>query len=290
MRYEGKLYRPPSEHNAYILQATIGCSWNRCVYCDMYRDKTYRVRDLSETLKDIAMAGAVAREEVTKVFVADGDALGMPMGHWASILEKIQIEFPKVRRVSCYAMASNVLEKSPEELRCLRERGLSRVYIGPESGDDVTLKRIAKGSTFEEHVSAARLLHAVGIEQSMIVLLGVGGTERTRQHAEGTAALITEMDPKFVSALTTTVVPGTPLARMQERERFELPSVAEMLHELRAIVAHAKPTNAIFRTNHASNYLPIRGVLPNDGPEIVSMIDAALSGAVALRPEWTRGL
>lgn len=290
MRYEGTLYRPPSEANAYILQATIGCSWNKCVYCDMYRDKSYRVRALEETLRDISMAGAVAGSEVSKVFVADGDALGMTVEHWVPILERIREVFPRVRRVSCYAMASNILEKSSEELMLLRGLGLTRVYIGPESGDDVTLKRIAKGGTFDAHVRAAKALRTAQIEQSMIVLLGVGGTKRAEEHALRTADLITEMDPEFVSALTTTVVPGTPLARMQSKERFELPSISAMLGELRTIVDRAAPTCATFRTNHASNYLPLRGTLPHDGPEIVAMIDAALAGNVALRPEWSRGL
>ena len=236
------------------------------------------------------MAGAVAGSEVTKVFVADGDALGMPLSHWLPILEHIRTSFPKLRRVSCYAMASNVLAKTADDLNTLRESGLTRVYIGPESGDDVTLKRIAKGSSFDEHVRAARALHTANVEQSMIVLLGVGGVRRAKEHAEKTADLITKMDPNFVSALTTTVIPGTPLARLQERQKFELPSVAQMLGELRVMVDRARPSHALFRTNHASNYLPLRGTLPEDGTEIVAMIDAALSGDVALRPEWSRGL
>ncbi len=291
MRYVGKLYRPPSEADAYILQATIGCSWNRCTYCDMYRDKpTFRVRPLAESLADLEMAGARHGARVDKVFVADGDALVMPLDHWEAILDGARRAFPRLRRVSSYAMAGNVLEKSDAELARLRAAGLARLYIGPESGDDTTLKRIAKGSTAAEHVAAAKKARAAGMELSVIFLLGAGGVERSQEHAEASAALATAMDPAFLAALTLTVVPGTPIARLEERGRFELPDVAGLLGELRTFVAAAAPTDALFRTNHASNYLPLGGRLPRDRARILGTLDAALDGAVPLRPEWSRGL
>jgi len=290
MRYEGKLYRPPSEADAYILQATIGCSWNKCTYCDMYRDKQYRVRDLAQTLEDIELAATKLGPRVQKLFVADGDALGMPMEHWLAVLRLAKQRFPNLRRVSCYAMASNVLEKSDLELALLRSHGLSMLYIGPESGDPQTLKRIAKGSTHEDHVSAASRARAAGMKLSVIVLLGIAGTARSHEHATATASLITGMDPAFFAALTTTVVPSTPLMKLQTTGRFELPTIEQMLAELREIVLHANPTDAVFRTNHASNYLPLGGRLPRDRQQIVTLIDRALAGKIALRPEWARGL
>ena len=290
MRYEGKIYRPPSEADAYILQATIGCSWNHCTYCDMYRDKEYRVRDLEATLEDLRAAASEYRGRIGKLFVADGDALGMPLEHWRPILSEAAARIPGLRRVSCYATAKNILERSDEELQELRAAGLSQLYIGPESGDDVTLKRIAKGSTHAEHVLAAQRVHAAGMKISVIVLLGVGGTERSKEHAEATGDLITAMDPEFLGALTTTVVPTTPLATLSSRGRFQLPTVPEMLGELRTIVDRARPRDALFRTNHASNYLPLGGRLPVDRERIVTTIDAALSGDIRLRPEWSRGL
>ena len=290
MRYEGRLYRPPSEADAYILQATIGCSWNACVYCDMYRDKKYRVRDLRESLEDVRAAGVRFGDRVRKVFVADGDALGMPLDHWLPILAEARKVFPRLERVSCYAMASNVIEKTSSELAELRTLGLSRLYIGPESGDDTTLKRIAKGSTFAEHVDAAKKAHAAQMALSVIVMLGVAGTLRSAEHARQTAALITEMDPEYFAALTTTVVPGTPLATLERRARFALPDTGQLLGELRTIVAEARPTRAVFRTNHASSYLPLAGTLPGDRTRIVAAIDAALDGKIPLRPEWARGL
>ncbi|MET0340197.1 MAG: radical SAM protein [Polyangiales bacterium] len=290
MRYEGKLFRPPSEHDAYILQATIGCSWNACVYCDMYRDKRFRVRALDESLADLDMAAARFGPQVRKLFVADGDALVLPLDHWLPLLAAARARFPALERVSCYAMASNVLEKTDAELKTLREAGLARLYIGPESGDDVTLKRIAKGSTFDDHVRAAERARAAGMELSVIVMLGVGGEARSDAHAERTAELITRMDPAFLGALTTTVVPGTPLLTLVQRDRFTLPSMGAMFRELRTIIDLARPTDCLFRSNHASNYLPLGGVLPRDRERIVATIDAALAGEVRLRPEWARGL
>jgi len=290
MRYEGKIYRPPSEADAYILQATIGCSWNACVYCDMYREKAFRVRALEDTLQDIALARGSLGGAVRKVFVADGDALILPVEHWQTILEALRAAFPRLTRISCYATARNVLDKTEPELRALRDAGLRRLYIGPESGDDVTLKRIAKGATFEEHERAAAQARRAGLEQSVIVMLGIAGVERSAEHAERTAALVTAMDPDYLAALTTTVVPGTPLATLVRRDRFELPDVSHMFRELRTIVADARPTRAVFRTNHASNYLPLAGTLPDDRAAIVAAIDAALAGRIALRPESRRGL
>lgn len=290
MRYEGQIYRPPSEADAYILQATIGCSWNHCTYCDMYRSKAFRVRALDETLEDIRAAGSSFGANVTKVFVADGDALVLDLAHWEAILDACRRAFPRMRRVSAYATAMNVNKKSPAELARLHELGLSLLYMGPETGDDVTFKRIAKGSNFEEHVEAARRAHDAGMKVSAIFLLGAGGTERTHEHATESAKLITAMDPEFVSALTLTIVPGTPIAKMQAQGKFTLPSVNRMLGELRTMVAEASPSDAVFRTNHASNYLPLAGRLPQDRKRIVSLLDKALAGDLALRPEWSRGL
>ena len=289
MRYEGQLFRPPSEARSYILQATIGCSHNLCTYCAMYRDKEFRERDLSEVLEDIAAAGETS-PQTNKVFVADGDALVMGMDRWKLILDSLSRAFPRLRRVSCYATAQNLLDKNEEELRLLRDAGLSLLYIGPESGDDLTLKRIVKGNSFQDHAVAAKKAHAANMKISAIVLLGAGGVERTQEHARETARLITEMDPEYLSALTLTVLPGTPIHRMMEKGKFELPEVEGLLRELRTMVAESEPTRALFRTNHASNYLNLEGRLSRDREKIVSVIDAALRGEVPLRPEYFRGL
>lgn len=289
MRYVGRIYRPPSEADAYILQATIGCSWNHCTYCDMYRDKEFALRPLEQTLEDIDEAARQVGPRVEKLFVADGDALILPMDHWRAILERARERFPNLRRASCYAMARNVRDKTDEELAELRALGLSTLYIGPESGDDVTLKKIAKGDTFEGHVEAARRAKAAGLKLSVIALLGIA-PERPEEHARATARLVTEMDPEYFAALTVTVVPGTPLAKLRAKGRFEVPPIEGLLEELRLMVAEARPTDALFRTNHASNYLPLGGRLPRDRERICEVIDAALRGEIPLRPERTRGL
>ncbi len=290
VRYHEPLFRPPSEADSFILQATLGCSWNACTYCAMYRGKRYQVRPLHDVLADISEARARFAEGVRHVFVADGDPLGMDLGQWEPILLALTASFPRLRRVSTYATARNLLEKSPDELRRLRELGLSLLYIGPESGDDPTLRRIAKGASAAEHVEAARKAREAGLEQSLIFLLGAGGRERSEAHARASGHLATAMDPRFLSTLTLTVIPGTPLSKLEHQGRFELPEVPELLTELRWFIEEAHPSAAIFRSNHASNYLPIGGRLPRDRAAILAAIDAALAGQVPLRPEWARGL
>jgi radical SAM superfamily enzyme YgiQ (UPF0313 family) len=291
MRYVGKLYRPPSEAHSYVLQATIGCSWNKCTYCDMYRDKpVFRVRELGETLEDIAEAGRRYGPNVDKVFIADGDALVMNLSTWHPILDACRATFPRLRQISCYATAQNVLEKSDDELRELRELGLNLLYMGPESGDDRVLKRIAKGARRADFIAAAQRARAANMKLSAIFLLGAGGVALSHEHAEASGTLATEMDPDYLAALTLTVVPNTPIARLQATGRFELPDVHGLLSELRIFVENARPTSALFRTNHASNYLPLGGTLPEDGERIAAVIERALSGDIPLRPERTRGL
>jgi radical SAM superfamily enzyme YgiQ (UPF0313 family) len=286
---EGTLYRPPSEANSYILQATIGCSWNKCTYCDMYRDKTYRIRELSECLAELKEVGIRYGQRIDKLFIADGDPLVMPMEHWLPILQTARHYLPNLQQISCYALASNVLEKTPEQLRMLREQGLNLLYIGPESGDDMTLKRIAKGLTAADHVAAAIMAHEAGMALSVIVLLGIAGIERSQEHAQATAELVTAMNPKFLAALTTMIIPGTPLYRLETTGRFKLPSIEMILQEIRTIVAQSQLTHTVFRTNHASNYLPLSGILPADQDRIIGVIDHALKGKVPLRPEsWRR--
>lgn len=295
------VYRPPSEAHSYILQATLGCSWNNCTYCAMYRDKPFAVRPLADTLQDVAEAGRRFGAGVEKVFVADGDALVLAPDHWEALLDACHRAFPNLRQVSCYATAENLVEKGATVLARLRRAGLGLVYVGPESGDEPTLRRIAKGPRppgsprdlpylFDRHVEAARVAREAGLPISAIFLLGAGGVSRSDAHALGSAALASAMDPAYLSALTLTVVPGTPLAKLAERGAFALPEPLAMLRELRTFLAHARPTHAVFRTNHASNYLPLAGDLPRDTPRLLATLDGALSGGVALRPEWARGL
>ena len=296
MRYEGTVYRPPSEANSFLLQATIGCSWNHCTYCAMYRDKQFRIRPLAETLEDVATAGRSCGgrhsygDRVRKVFVMDGDALAMDIELWEPILQALSDTFPNLRRVSCYATALNLLAKSHQELERLRELGLKLLYIGPESGDDATLKRIAKGANSTDHIEAASKARRAGMKQSLIFLLGAGGAEHSLEHATASARLATAMDPEFLSVLTLTIIDSTPIHKLAKSNRFQMPTVECIMRELRIIVAEASPRDAIFRSNHASNYLPIAGRLPRDREAILQLIDTALTGDVPLWAEWSRGL
>ena len=290
VRYDEPLFRPPSEADSFILQATLGCSWNACTYCAMYRGKRFQVRPIEAVLADIAEARARFSEDVRHVFVADGDPLSMDLAQWEPMLLALTASFPRLRRVSTYATARNLLEKTPAELKRLRELGLSLLYIGPESGDDATLRRIAKGADSADHIEAAQKAREAGMEQSLMFLLGAGGRERSESHARASGRLATAMDPRFLSTLTLTVIPGTPISTLEDQGRFELPDVIGLLRELRWFVEEAQPSAAIFRSNHASNYLPIGGRLPRDQASILAAIDEAIAGNLPLRPEWARGL
>lgn len=294
LKYEGPVYRPPSEADSLILQATIGCSWNHCTYCAMYRHKRFRVRPLDELIGEMEhVAAMVARGKVPpirRVFVGDGDALVLPLDYFVGLLDGIGRYFPLASRISCYATARNLLERSVEDLASLRERGLRLLYIGPESGDDATLKAIAKGASAADHVEGARRAHQAGIEQSLIFLLGAAGRARSEEHARAAGRLTTQMNPRYVSLLTLTVVPDTPLMQLQQRGAFQLPEIRQLLEEIRFFLLEARPENAVFRSNHASNYLPLSGRLPRDSARLLESIDAALQGQIALRPEWARGL
>ena len=289
MQYVGPLFRPPSEAQSLIVQATLGCSWNRCTYCDMYRTKSFEIRDIGDVLKDVSRLPEATRRTTRRVFVADGDALVMPMTDWRYLLDGLHRILPNLERVSAYAMARNILDKTEAELRELRASGVSMLYVGPESGDDVTLKRIAKGDDAKAHVDAAALAHRADIQLSVIALLGIG-RERMREHAEATGRLVSAMNPRYFSALTVTVVPGTPLEKEARRGRFEVPPVLSLLEELQWMLKATEVTDTTFRTNHASNYLPLAGRLPDDKDRLLEILDAALAGQIALRPDWMRAL
>lgn len=287
----GRIYRPPSEAQSFLLQVTIGCSHNRCAYCDMYRDKQFRPKPWETVQADIDEAAALG-PRFRRVFLCDGDALILPTRRLLPILEEIKAKLPWVERVGVYGDTRSVGRKSVEELTQLREAGLGIVYHGMESGDDETLRRIDKGGTAEQCIETAAKLREAGIIHSVMVLLGVGGTDRSHEHATNTAAVLSKMDPPFVGTLTTTVVPGTPLAEMEARGEFTLPAKFEMLRELRDIVAGSDFTACRFSGNHASNYLPIRADLPSHKAPLVEMLDEVLAerDESRLKPERFRGL
>jgi len=291
--YVGNIFRPPSEARSLLLQVTVGCSWNRCTYCAMYRDpeQRFRAKPFEVVAADIDEAAAAGRP-LPRVFLCDGDALVLSTAKLERILRRLRERLPGMRRVGIYGDARTVLRKSVDELAALRALGLGIVYHGVESGDEETLLRIDKGSTRDEAAAAADRLRAAGIRHSVIVMLGIGGTERTREHAAATADLLTEMDPPYVGALTTTIVPGTPLHAAEQQGEFHLPDPWGMLEELETLVARARLSRCAFHANHASNYLPLRLNLPADRDRGLAMIRSALETRDPSRlvPEYRRGL
>jgi radical SAM superfamily enzyme YgiQ (UPF0313 family) len=294
MDYVGRIFRPPSEAHSLLLQVTIGCSHNRCVYCDMYRDKQFRPKPWEQIEADLREAAALGRRgyRSDKVFLCDGDALILSTRKLLQILAGIREHLPWVTRVGTYGDTRSVGRKSVDELTQLREAGLGIVYHGMESGDDEVLELIDKGGTRTELLTTASRLRAANILHSVIVLLGIGGVALSEQHARHTAATLSEMDPPYVGALTTTIVPGTPLAAMAAAGEFVLPSKFRMLEELRVLVAASEFSACRFSSNHASNYLPLRGELPRDRAELLAVLDEVIrrGDEGLLKPERLRGL
>ncbi len=291
MDYVAPLFRPPSEADSLLIQVTVGCSHNRCTYCDMYRGKTFRPKPWQTVQADLQECRDRGPEH-RRVFLMDGDALILSTDKLLRILEGIRSHTPWIERVGIYGDTRSVGRKSVEELTALRKAGLGIVYHGMESGDDEVLKAIDKGGNSQQCVETAHKLREAGITHSVMVLLGVGGQELSEQHAKNTAKTLTRMDPVYVGALTTTVVPNTPLHVVQKSGAFALPSKFEMLQELRTIIADSEFTACRFSANHASNYLPLRGNLPTDKIAILSALDEVISSEDEryLKPEGLRGL
>jgi radical SAM superfamily enzyme YgiQ (UPF0313 family) len=289
--YVGRIFRPPSEARSLLLQVTVGCSHNRCSYCDMYRDKRFSPKPWPLVEADIQEAAAAGPQH-RRLFLCDGDALILKPDKLVTILEAIAEHLPWIERVGVYGDTRSVLKKSVAELTKLRELGLGIVYHGVETGDDAVMDRIDKGGTHAECVETASRLRQAGMVHSVMVLLGIGGTDHSAEHASNTARMLTAMDPPYVGALTTTVVPGTPLAEQQAGGTFELPTKFGMLEELRTIVAESDFSACRFSANHASNYLPIRADLPEHKDELVRLLDEVLAARDEglLKPEWMRGL
>ena len=289
MRYVEPVFRPPSEARSYLLHVTYGCSHNECSFCAMYLTKTFRVRPMEEVLEDLAMAARTI-PETEKVFLLDGDAMTLAPDRLLPVLEALRETFPKLRRVGAYSNAASVLRKSDEDLRRLKEAGLSILYFGLESGDDRTLERIDKGATADEVVESVSRANEFGFKTSVMGLLGIAGRERWRQHAEATARAVSRMNPRFFSLLTATPVEGTRFFDEVEAGTITLPRPDETLEELEVILEGLDCRNTVFRCNHASNYLPLGGRLPNDKERLTEAVRAARRGDTALRPEWLRGL
>lgn len=288
MHYEGNIIRPPSEANSILLQATVGCSHNKCTFCGTYAGERFTIKSDDIIMADIAEAARMFPHK-RRLFICDGDALIIPQKRLLAILKEIRAQLPWVTRVGAYANTKSIDMKSPEELEELKAHGLGIAYMGLESGDDVTLKAINKGAASDKMIRMGRKLRDAGIKLSITVLLGVAGRDRSQIHAEETGRVLSAIDPDYVGALSLMLVPGTPMYRDHQAGDFPLISASEMLQELRTMIAHTD-IRGLFHANHASNYLPIKARMPKDKNAVLDMIDQALAGKVKLKPEWLRGL
>jgi len=289
--YEEPVFRPPSEARSLILQLTVGCSWNRCTYCGMYRGKDYRVRPLDEVVEEIRAAGRHG-PFYQRVFLADGDALAAPLETIEGVLAEIRAELKAVTRVGIYGDARAILEQGVDGLRRLGERGLGIVYFGPETGDPDTLKSIRKGTTVARQSEACRVVREAGLKLSVMVLLGLAGTDGGERHARATGRFLVEAAPNFAAALTVTPVPGTEFYDAVTAGEMILPDRWGMLQELAWMLDEMASYHGLFHANHASNYLPLRLRMPRDRHDAIQLIRTVLRDRdeSRLQPEWARGL
>ncbi|MBF0452659.1 MAG: radical SAM protein [Candidatus Magnetomorum sp.] len=289
MHYEGNMIRPPSEANSILLQATVGCSHNKCTFCAAYKGVRFKIKSDDIILKDIAYASKQFRFH-RRLFICDGDGMIIPQKRLVFILKEIQKQLPWIERVGVYANAKSLSMKSLDELKELKQLGLTIAYLGLESGDDETLKKVhKKGDSaymIEESVKAKK----AGIKLSVTVLLGLAGRQRSQFHAEKTGMTLSAMDPDYVGALSLMLVPGTPMYDDYANGAFQMIEPIEMLKELRTMIANTHLTDGLFHANHASNYLPIRARLPHDQDRVLAQIDDAIKGKIPLKPEYMRAL
>lgn len=284
MRYEGDVYRPPGEWQSYILQATIGCSNNKCTFCGMYKDKKFRIRPMTEILQDISMARDAYGGDIDRVFVCDGDAIIMKQEDWVILLRQLFSSFPGLTRVTTYAGPRSTLSKSVDELRRLQKLGLYRAYLGVESGSDRILKEVNKGCDSATMLEAGKRLTDAGIDVWCTILLGLDGKGvASEEHALETARLINEMKPGHVSAMTYSPVPGTPLFESVRSGEFQLLSAHEALRETRMFIDAIELPDLHFTSNHVSNYLPLKGTISREKDRLLGEIDAALESGEGLR-------
>lgn len=289
MRYEGLVYRPPSEARSLIVQVTIGCAHNKCTFCTMYKDKQFRVRKKEEVLEDFQMAYDTYGDRIHRIFLADGDALIVRTPDLLDILNFIREKFPSTERVTSYGTPGDILRKSEEELKSLARAGLDMVYMGAESGDAVTLERINKGVTREEIIEAGQKLRRCGIRSSITLISGLGGRERKREHAVESAKLISAIKPDYVGFLTLMLDESTEIYRQIQAGEMELLTPEEVVEEMRLFLTNVDSQGTVFRANHASNYVILKGNLNEDIEEMLQRLDE-VEKAGKYRPERVRGL
>lgn len=291
IRYVEPVYRPPSEAESLILPVTEGCSWNKCTFCEMYTapQKKFRARDEAEVLESIRLTGERYGEQVRRVFLADGDALVLPTRRLLTVIEAIRTHMPSVRRISSYCLPRNLRKKSQQEINELAAAGLGMVYVGAESGDDEVLAAVDKGESFETTAEALNKLGQAGITRSVMILNGLGGKALSEQHARNSARLINATQPEYLA----TLVVSFPLGEQRLRAGFpgwEPLSQHELFVEMEAFLSGLELKRTVFRSDHASNWLILKGTLGAEKARLLDQVRRAIAGEAPLRPAWARGL
>lgn len=287
--YEGRVFRPPSEASSLIIQSTIGCSHNRCAFCEMYREKRFRVRPVEDVAADLATARGWFRR-VDRVFFADGDAFIRPAADQVEIMARVKSIFPECERVSMYASPASILKKSDQDLAAVRAAGVKLLYLGLESGDDAVLKKIDKGATADEIVTACIRARQAGFAVSVTAINGLAGAEGSAAHAQGTAKAVSRMKPDYFSLLTLMLEPGSPMYEDYRAGRYVPLTPRQVLAETREMLLGLDSEGTVFRANHASNYLNLRGTLNADLPRLIAETERALAGNAHIREESWRML
>ncbi len=291
IEYSQPLFRPPSEANSLILQITYGCTWNKCAFCEMYTSKKYKTRKTADVIGEIRSLKAYA-PYVQKVFLADGNPMALSTRRLLAILNEINIVFPNVRRISTYALPGDLINKPADDLKQLRDAGLALLYVGIESGDDELLRLINKSETCDSTVEGLTKAHDAGMKLSVMILSGLGGRKYSEQHAANSARVLNAIQPLFASTLVLSFPYGVERYRQRFAGEYVPMTVPDLLQELRTLIANTNLNGTIFRSDHASNYLVLKGVLSRDKQRFVNEIDTALNfpGKAQLREEWQRGL
>lgn len=291
IEYDYPLFRPPSEALSFILQVSLGCSWNRCSFCEMYKEKSFSIRTDEEIFDDIKK-GAALIPEARKLFLADGDAMALSTSRLLAILDVINREMPRVRRISSYALPRNILKKSASELKELKDAGLKLLYLGIESGDDEILKRINKGETAESTIKGLLMAREADMKSSVIIINGLGGSALSRQHAENSASLLNATQPEYASTLVLSFPKGKDRFISSFGSGFIPLTQMELFKEMITLISNTRLKSTVFRSDHASNYLSLKGILGRDKERLLAQLKEAIDHpeGVELRKEWQRGL
>ena len=277
MRYEGTVYRPPSEAYSLLIQASIGCPHNKCTFCTMYKNTKFRLRSVTEIKEDLLAAQNYYGSFIESLFFPDGNTIIMKTDQLVEIFEYARFLFPHLQRITVYGSARFVNKKSQEDIMRIKEAGLTRVHMGMESGDDEVLRRICKGATADEVVAAGIKLKNAGIDVSEYYLVGVGGEELTKQHAINSAQALSQFSPDFIRLRTFVPIPGTPLNADCESGLFKLLSPHQALREIRLLIENLNCQGTMVLSDHYSNYWDIKGRLPEDKEKMLKEIDYALT-------------